>query len=128
VDQAEYDVRLEYGLQGLRALTAESLSMVVVVDVLSFSTCVSVAVERDAIVFPYPWTDEGLTEYGVDRQAVVAGRRGDDSAKFSLSPGSLMHAVRGDRVVLPHPMARRSLTKPQDLALWWRGAFEMRVP
>lgn len=82
-DQAEYDVRLEYGLQGFRALAVESLSTVIVVDVLSFSTCVSVAVERHAIVFPYPWTDEGLTEFGVSRQAVIAGRRGDASAKLS---------------------------------------------
>lgn len=49
-DQAEYDVRLEYGLQGLRALCADPLPTIVIVDVLSFSTSVSVAVERGALL------------------------------------------------------------------------------
>ena len=42
-DQAEYDLRCEWGMQGLLALAPDS-DAVVIVDVLSFSTAVDIAV------------------------------------------------------------------------------------
>jgi 2-phosphosulfolactate phosphatase len=102
-DQREYDIRLEYGVQGPRALGSASLSVVVIVDVLSFSTCVSVAAERGALVYPYFWRDDSLQAYAEQHQAVVAGRRGDPTTKYSLSPQSIAHASWGERIVLPSP-------------------------
>jgi len=102
-DQSEYDLKVEYGIQGLNALAAGSISTVIVVDVLSFSTCVSVAVERGASVYPYPWERHGLQAYAEDRGATVAGNRGDPAVRYSLSPASLTSAAPGERIVLPSP-------------------------
>jgi 2-phosphosulfolactate phosphatase len=102
-DQSEYDVRVEHGFQGLAAVAAASIATIIVVDVLSFSTCVSVAVERGALVYPYPWQAGGLLPYAEARSAVAAGKRGDPSAPYSLSPASLTYASPGERIVLPSP-------------------------
>jgi 2-phosphosulfolactate phosphatase len=50
-DQAEYDLRCEWGLQGLRHLSPIS-DAVIVVDILSFSTAVDIVVARGAFVLP----------------------------------------------------------------------------
>jgi 2-phosphosulfolactate phosphatase len=49
--QSTYGVRFEWGLAGAAALTGSSASLVVV-DVLSFTTSVTVAVEAGMQVFP----------------------------------------------------------------------------
>jgi 2-phosphosulfolactate phosphatase len=56
-DQAAYDVRFEWGADGLAAVGPVS-DVVVLVDVLSFGTCVDVATARGAFVLPYPRRDE----------------------------------------------------------------------
>jgi 2-phosphosulfolactate phosphatase len=73
----------------------------VVVDVLSFTTCVSVAVDRGAVVFPYPLRDAGASEFAARHRAALAGPRGSEG--LSLSPVSLSAAPVLDRVVLPSP-------------------------
>lgn len=50
-DQAGFRYRLEWGQAGIRAL-APVVGLIVVVDVLSFSTAASLAVEQDARVVP----------------------------------------------------------------------------
>jgi 2-phosphosulfolactate phosphatase len=55
--QERWDIRCEWGALGLAALAPAS-DVVVIVDVLSFSTCVEIAVARQAEVFPYLWGDE----------------------------------------------------------------------
>lgn len=56
-DQAEFKIRCEWGERGLRQLAPISQA-VVIVDVLSFSTCVEIATSCGATVFPYRWKDE----------------------------------------------------------------------
>ncbi|MGQ4599731.1 2-phosphosulfolactate phosphatase [Nocardia sp. R6R-6] len=102
--QESWGVRLEWGLAGARALGPGS-ACVVVVDVLSFTTSVSVAVERGTRVLPYPWRDGGAAEFAAQRGAVVAvGRRSvSEQQPWSLSPAGLRRAPAAERLVLPSP-------------------------
>lgn len=72
----------------------------IVVDTLSFSTCVDVALGRGASILPFPWKDEGAAAFAAANGAVLAGPRG---SKYSLSPRSFVDAPRGLRCVLPSP-------------------------
>ena len=108
--QAAYDVRLDWGPTGARALVADARpgDMAVVVDVLSFTTTLAVALERGIGVHPYPWAEADAASYAEQRGAVLAvGRRaGLETRALSLSPQSFDDdaAVAGvDRVVLPSP-------------------------
>jgi 2-phosphosulfolactate phosphatase len=55
--QSGFSVRLEWGAAAIRHVAPQA-DCIVVVDVMSFSTCVSIAVDSGAIVYPYPWRDE----------------------------------------------------------------------
>jgi 2-phosphosulfolactate phosphatase len=79
----------------------EAAPTVVVVDVLSFTTCVDVALSRGVAVFPYPWNDDSAVAFAAERGAVLASRRA--AGGYSLSPSSLLEAPRGMRLVLPSP-------------------------
>jgi 2-phosphosulfolactate phosphatase len=82
-------VGVEWGLQG--ALNyAGSVDAIVVVDVLSFSTSVAVAVGR------------GARELATEVSGLLAGRRTLTSGP-SLSPTSLLELPPGSRLVLPSP-------------------------
>ena len=98
--QLPYSVRFEWGLDGARAVVPHA-DLAVVVDVLSFTTCVSVAVDRGAHVFPFPMRDVAASEFAAHHGALLAGPRGSEG--LSLSPLSLRHASHLDRVVLPSP-------------------------
>lgn len=99
-DQAGYDVRCEWGENGIRQLALSS-DAVVIVDVLSFSTCVDVAVSRGGKIFPFHWNGGSAGEFAADNGAILAGPR--EGAGLSLSPASLLHIKWGTRVVLPSP-------------------------
>lgn len=86
---------------GLRTLAPE-VDVIVIVDVLSFTTCVDVALGRGAEVFPYKMNDGTEAGFADQVDAVVAGPRGDD-APYSLSPVSLAEVAPGTRIVLPSP-------------------------
>jgi 2-phosphosulfolactate phosphatase len=98
--QARWDIRCEWGPRGLAALGPLS-DVVVIVDVLSFSTCVEVAVSRGAMVFPFAWRDARALEFARDKGAELAGPRGQTA--LSLSPASFLRLAPGARVVLPSP-------------------------
>lgn len=102
-DQAAYDVRLEWGAAGLKALAAAGVDVVVIIDVLSFTNCVAVAVDRGASVLPYPSAAEGAAAYTSAHNAELAGHRGDRNARYSLSPASLSSVPPQTRLVLPSP-------------------------
>lgn len=98
--QLPFTVRFEWGLDGAMAV-APGAELAVVVDVLCFTTCVSVAVDRGAEVLPYHWKDSTAADFAAEQEAVLAGRRGGTGV--SLSPASMRHAQVLDRVVLPSP-------------------------
>ncbi|MEK8029280.1 2-phosphosulfolactate phosphatase [Ideonella sp. DXS29W] len=98
--QQGFDVRVDWGMPGLRNVAA-LCPAVVLVDVLSFSTCVDIACERGAAVWPYPHKDESAAAYAEQRSALLAGPR--EQGGFSLSPSSLRAAPAGLKLVLPSP-------------------------
>lgn len=71
-------------------------------DVLSFSTCVEIATACGAIIFPYAWHDDRAQAFANSVNAELAGPR-RDSARYTLSPQSLLKIPRGMRLVLPSP-------------------------
>ncbi|WP_151083829.1 2-phosphosulfolactate phosphatase [Nocardioides cynanchi] len=105
--QASYRRRLEWGPTGAAALAADARpgDVAVVVDVLSFTTTLCVAVEQGIAVHPYPWAATDAASYAAARGAVLAvGRReGLRSGAVTLSPVSFAEARGVERVVLPSP-------------------------
>lgn len=99
-DQDAYVLRCEWGPAGVAAL-APCSDVIVLVDVLSFSTCVDVALSRGARVYPYRWRDTSARDFAVSVGAVLAGPRSRE--EISLSPASLRQLSAGARVVLPSP-------------------------
>lgn len=99
--QSAYAVRFDWGATGAAAI-ADGAQLAVVVDVLSFTTTLSVAAERGVTVFPYRWRDGSAAEYAAERGATLAGERTDPSG-VSLSPASVLAAPELDRLVLPSP-------------------------
>lgn len=99
-DQADFEVRCEWGKQGVLKLSPIS-DVVIIVDVLSFSTCIEIANQRGAIVFPYRWKDESAKSFAESVGAELAEKR--VKGRYSLSPASLVGIDRGTRLVLPSP-------------------------
>lgn len=104
-DQAEFAVRCEWGMAGVKLLSPIS-AVLIVVDVLSFTTCVDVVVGRGGTVFPYDGPPDEAATLAREVGAVVAGRRGS-GAPYSLSPAALLDAPAGLRLVLPSPNGSR---------------------
>jgi len=98
--QSAYDIRFEWGSDGLAALIGCS-DVVVIVDVLSFSTCVDVAVGRGACVLPFAETGDPARAFAAKAGAMCADARSLD--RYSLSPTSLARMHPGERIVLPSP-------------------------
>lgn len=101
-DQHEYDIRCEWGLAGISQLSSSS-EVIVIVDVLSFSTSVDIAVGNGAIVYPYRGNEKSAASYAHSLQAVLAKFGRENSTGYSLSPASLMHIPEGTRLVLSSP-------------------------
>lgn len=102
--QGPWGVRLEWGWAGAMALGPGS-ACVVVVDVLSFTTSVSVAVEAGTQVLPYPWRDDAAAEFAARQGAALAVERRavSEQQPWSLSPAALRRAPVAERLVLPSP-------------------------
>lgn len=114
--QSGAGIRFEWGRAGASRLTVEAACLVVV-DVLSFTTTVSVAVERGIRVLPFGWpggpateteqTDATEAAQGYARQsgARLAVHRNavTPTTPWSLSPAHLRAAPFVTRLVLPSP-------------------------
>lgn len=102
--QTQYQVRFDWGVEGAAAI-AEDADVVIVVDVLSFSTTVDLAVSLGAEVVP---ADPAAVDAVAARSgATVAARRGEPG--LTLSPASVSHdtVAAGSRIVLPSPNGSR---------------------
>lgn len=99
-DQNNFEVRCEWGEQGVLKLAPIS-DVIIIVDVLSFSTCIDIANSRGVTVFPFQWKDESARVFAQSVNAEVAEKRG--GSRYSLSPTSLLAIDSGTRLVLPSP-------------------------
>lgn len=91
-------IQLEWGEHAITQTWAE---VYVLVDVLSFSTCVDIALGCGAAILPFRFKDQRAAAYAREHQALLAAGRGE--AGFSLSPASLQSLPAGTRLVLPSP-------------------------
>ena len=104
--QRSYDVRLDWGPTG-GAAVADGADVAVVVDVLSFTTTLTIAVARGTRVHPFPWKDHRAAAFAREKDAVLAvGRleaRSVPDPPPSLSSAQLLRAAPVPRLVLPSP-------------------------
>lgn len=103
--QSSYPIRCEWGPTGAAEIAAD---LAVVVDVLSFTTTLTVALERGIEVFPFEWRDARAAEHAMRHAATLAvgrfeARYRDDARHVSLSPASLAEVSGVERLVLPSP-------------------------
>ena len=98
--QEGFAFRFDWGLEGLRSL-APIVDVVIIVDILRFTTAVCAALESASVVLPYPWDHSGLDAYAAANNAVAAGLREDGGP--SLSPTDLLTSQPNSRIVLPSP-------------------------
>lgn len=102
--QSAYQVRFDWGPTGAEATSA---AYAVVVDVLSFTTTLSVAVEKGIEVLPFRWRDSRAAAHALANGATLAvGRfeaRTSRGKHVSLSPASLAAVEGVARLVLPSP-------------------------
>jgi 2-phosphosulfolactate phosphatase len=97
----------EWGLRGVEVLR-DRVAVLVIVDVMSFSTTVDVAVARGASVIPFPLGDRAEAQVAAAAAgAVLAEPRNALGAGFSLSPASLVGIASGARLLLPSPNGSR---------------------
>ena len=102
-DQGAFAVRCEWGPVGAALVPAD---VAVVVDVLSFTTTVTVAVGRGIAVFPYRWRDDRAGAYAASRDALLAAGRleaREQPGRVSLSPSAMAEVTGVERIVLPSP-------------------------
>lgn len=109
-NQSGFGIRFEWGGQGALAVAPDAAA-VVVVDVLSFTTTLSVAMDAGIEVFPYRLRDVSAAAFAASHGAVLAvGRREAGATGVSLSPVSVRRAAETggplavtSKLVLPSP-------------------------
>lgn len=101
-DQSPYGCRLEWGQRGARE-AAERGDITIILDVLSFSSTVTAAVNFGASIFPYPPPiNEVAKKYAQELGAQIVWGRAE-AKKFgghSLSPSSFTTADYGQKFVM----------------------------
>lgn len=101
--QRDFRVRLEWGPVG-GAIVAGGCAAAVVVDVLSFTTTLSVAADRGIAVIPCRTRDEQARALARHHDADLAvGRAEAGPGQVSLSPSSVRAGDGLQRLVLPSP-------------------------
>ncbi|MBB1157134.1 MULTISPECIES: 2-phosphosulfolactate phosphatase [Amycolatopsis] len=91
------DVRLEWGGEGVAVLGREC-AVLIIVDVLSFSTTTDLVVSRGGRVLPVRWRDERGVAEARGAGAVVAGEE-----EWTLRPSSVTEIPSGTLLALPSP-------------------------
>jgi 2-phosphosulfolactate phosphatase len=102
--QEAYGVRCDWGPVAAAGLGSPN-GVLVIVDVLCFTTTVTVGVERGTSVYPAPWRDARAARRAQEVGAVLAVGRRETTKEhpWSLSPAALSSGPAPGRLVLPSP-------------------------
>jgi 2-phosphosulfolactate phosphatase len=102
--QDGFRARFDWGPLGAEAV-GPGAAIVAVVDVLSFTTALTVAVDQGIEVFPYRWRDHTAVAYAQRHEAVLAVSRSQatEPGQVSLSPATIRRSSGIERLVLPSP-------------------------
>jgi 2-phosphosulfolactate phosphatase len=102
-EQDGYDLRVEWGLDGVRAL-GPHCAVLVIVDVLVFTTTVDVALGRGGRVVPLPWRDERAASAATAAGAtLVPGGLNGETGGWTLRPSSLRDLPPGTALAIASP-------------------------
>jgi 2-phosphosulfolactate phosphatase len=99
-DQADYNIRCEWGERAALMLAPIS-DVMIIVDILSFSTSVQIATAQGALVYAYRWKDSSAYDFAGSVAAEVADANNKNG--YRLSPASLQSLPAGIHLVLPSP-------------------------
>jgi 2-phosphosulfolactate phosphatase len=97
-------VRCDWGPVGAVAVGAGA-RVAAIVDILSFTTTLTVAADGGIEVFPCQWRDERAATFAREHHAMLAVGRSEvgPDRPISLSPATIRSAVGVARLVLPSP-------------------------
>lgn len=99
-DQEPYHVRFEWGPEGARHAAARG-DVLVIVDVLCFSTAVATAAAHGAVIYPCGHgEDPTALAQTLGAERAVAREEVPTRGRFSLSPGTFLGVEAGTQVVL----------------------------
>lgn len=90
------NIHVEWGIDALN----KPSDITIIVDALSFSTAVNVAVSRGVKVYPFYFKDMARA-FAKNLGVICAQKR--DGGGISLSPNSLANLSNGQNIVLPSP-------------------------
>jgi 2-phosphosulfolactate phosphatase len=115
-------VRCEWGLKGIELLR-DRVGVVVIVDILSFSTAVDVATARGALVYPFAYAHDANGQAQAEKAAATLGAtlalpRKTAGNQYSLSPVSLAAIPPATRLILPSPNGSRLSLACGDLPVF----------
>jgi len=95
---------MAWGISGAQQVPA---ALTVVIDVLSFTTSVDIAVSKEARVYPWPG-EQSADDFTTAMEATLAvGRSRGTSGSPTLSPASIRDADLQRSLVLPSPNGSR---------------------
>lgn len=98
--KTDIEVKFEWGAEGIIHLRPWA-DVIIIVDVMSFSTCVDIVLSKNSIVYPYRFKDQSALNLAHEKKAALAVARGQPG--FTLSPVSLVQFPKNSALVLPSP-------------------------
>ncbi|MGV8870937.1 MAG: 2-phosphosulfolactate phosphatase [Rhodococcus sp. (in: high G+C Gram-positive bacteria)] len=103
LSQSTFGLRLDWGLSGADAVV-DGADVAVIVDVLSFTTTLTVAMDAGIDVVPSRWRDDRAEQLAERFDAALAvGRAAASPGQISLCPASVRTSTAPARLVLPSP-------------------------
>jgi 2-phosphosulfolactate phosphatase len=110
------DINCEWGSQGL-ARALERDDVIVIVDVLSFSTAVEIATNHGALVYPCSELGDSAKAFADSVGATLASPA-RSLTNISLSPASLMGITSGSRIAVCSPNGARLAKQAEHVSAY----------